>query len=394
MQLEWGRRGVEWLGRAGRLVPVNPLPSLLRAALSAQGLSADALPGVGWATREQLKGHGIATVADLQASALCGARRGMGRWVGGFYSCWRLATSTPSMSSSITQARGVQFPPVSLPLAHPLPPQARSRGFLQGLLGQKQGAMLWDFAHGRDNRCSPPARPPACLSLPGLRSRAAVCAAACLARVPSTACLVAARAAAAWAALRGSLRPGIAAQGALPRQPACNLLHQCCLAPPGRAVEPFKMRKSVGAEVNYGLRFSTQDDAWKVLDDLGEAGTDEASRPALHCSPFRPLALPSLHNSCRRGPALSASQQQPWIRLLAPAPTRLRSRALLLDCSGRGAGAPAPRGGQGAHSHAQAEAQEAGAPAAGPCRCVLLRMGRLPAQGATCAPLACLQPGC
>ncbi|KAL4443032.1 hypothetical protein ABPG77_008523 [Micractinium sp. CCAP 211/92] len=96
-----------------------------------QGLAADALPGVGWATREQLKGHGITTVADLQASG-------------------------------------------------------SSKAFLQGLLGQKQGAMLWDFAHGRDNR----------------------------------------------------------------------------------SVEPFKTRKSVGAEVNYGLRFSTQDDAWKVLDDL------------------------------------------------------------------------------------------------------------------------------
>lgn len=94
-----------------------------------QALPVDALPGVGWATREQLKGHGIARVADLQA---------------------------------------------------------RSRAFLQGLLGQRQGAVLWDFAQGRDSR----------------------------------------------------------------------------------PVEPFKLRKSVGAEVNYGLRFATQDDAWRVLDDL------------------------------------------------------------------------------------------------------------------------------
>ncbi|PSC71461.1 DNA repair REV1 [Micractinium conductrix] len=66
-----------------------------------QGLPVDDLPGVGWSTRQQLAAKGIATVADLQV---------------------------------------------------------RSRAFLQGLLGPKQGAMLWDFAAGIDKRQVEPVR--------------------------------------------------------------------------------------------------------------------------------------------------------------------------------------------------------------------------------------------
>lgn len=39
----------------------------------------------------------------------------------------------------------------------------------------------------------------------------------------------------------------------------------CC-----RRVEPPKKRKSVGAEVNWGVRFQSDDDARRLLDSIGE----------------------------------------------------------------------------------------------------------------------------
>ena len=70
----------------------SPLPAVPRCV---QGLAVDKLPGVGWVTRHRLEVRGITSVADVQA---------------------------------------------------------RTKPFLQAELGDKQGAMLWDFAHGRDNR--------------------------------------------------------------------------------------------------------------------------------------------------------------------------------------------------------------------------------------------------
>ena len=71
---------------------LQPPPAVPRCV---QGLAVHKLPGVGWATRQRLEAQGITSVADVQA---------------------------------------------------------RTKQFLQAELGDKQGAMLWDFAHGRDNR--------------------------------------------------------------------------------------------------------------------------------------------------------------------------------------------------------------------------------------------------
>ena len=38
-----------------------------------------------------------------------------------------------------------------------------------------------------------------------------------------------------------------------------------------RPVEPCKARRSVGAEVNYGIRFTCEADAEKFVDDLAGA---------------------------------------------------------------------------------------------------------------------------
>ena len=75
--------------------PLSVAPATPAVLRCVQGLAVDKLPGVGWATRQRLEARGITGVADVQA---------------------------------------------------------RSKQFLQAELGDKQGAMLWDFAHGRDNR--------------------------------------------------------------------------------------------------------------------------------------------------------------------------------------------------------------------------------------------------
>lgn len=106
------------------------------------------------------------------------------------------------------------------PLPCLLPPsrwQARSKEWLQSELGPKLGAQLWDYARGRDDRCA--------------HVRAA-----------------------------GEHLPAAA------RSPH-SLLVFC--PPPSRRVEPPKPRKSVGAEVNYAVRFRSDEDAHKLLDDIG-----------------------------------------------------------------------------------------------------------------------------
>ena len=145
-------------------------------------------------------------------------------------------------------------------LLPPLCSQVRSRAFLQGLLGPKQGAMLWDFAAGIDKRHVGGAR------RAGQKCRAAgkvsrgSAAALQSPMLPALPC---------W---RPPYRTDICDEAPSPAQPAHAVLSGSAASARWRRrqVEPVRARKSVGAECNYALRFQDLEDAHKVLNDLGE----------------------------------------------------------------------------------------------------------------------------
>ena len=112
----------------------------------------DALPGVGWANRAKLAQAGVQTVADVLVRwpECCSRRVAGGRLLShaSGHACLPLPAPPP-------------LPNAVAPCPNTLTsPQARSKEFLQDQLGPKLGAQLWDYAHGRDERCAqPPAWP-------------------------------------------------------------------------------------------------------------------------------------------------------------------------------------------------------------------------------------------
>lgn len=124
-----------------RMVTQQEAADFLRA------LPVDRLPGVGWSTGRRLAELGIHSVADVQVGA--GVR----------LECGRCAERLPcqALPALFVVARRRLPPEMQVPgskqrLFVACSVQASSKQTLQGQLGEKLGAVLWDFAHGRDRR--------------------------------------------------------------------------------------------------------------------------------------------------------------------------------------------------------------------------------------------------